>query len=624
VTGPRGPGASPVSGPDPGIVRVANCSGFYGDRLSAAREMVEGGPIDVLTGDWLAELTMLILAKDRQRNPRAGYARTFLVQLEEVLGRCLDDGVRIVSNAGGLDPAGCAEAVAELADRLGLSPTIAHVEGDDLLPRLSELRTAGVDLANMDTGETLEEVGVEPLTANAYLGGWGIREALDRDADVVITGRVTDAAVVVGAAAHHHRWARTDWDALAGAVVAGHVIECGAQCTGGNYAFFEEVPGLEHPGFPIAEIAADGSSVITKHAGTGGLVSVGTVTAQLLYEIQGPDYANPDAVVDLTSIHLAEDGPDRVRIHGVRGRPAPDRAKVAINYLGGWRNRMTFVLTGLDTEAKAEVAERTLWSLVPGGRQAFDAVDVRLRRTDRPDPATNDDALAELTVTVMDADREKVGRAFSNRVIEMVLASYPGFFTSSPPTDATSFGVYWPALVPAGAVRHEVIVTTPDQRRSGHPGDRVSVPPAPTAGPGAEPAGSTDAGPTGGGPTDGSWPPTDTVRAPLGRVVGARSGDKGGNANVGVWARTDEAWRWLRAFLTEERVRALMPAETEGREVQVHLLPNLRAVNVIVVGLLGRGVAASTRTDPQAKGLGEYLRAKVVDVPRPLLPERTA
>jgi hypothetical protein len=599
-----------------GVVRVANCSGFYGDRLSAAREMVEGGPIDVLTGDWLAELTMLILAKDRQRNPRGGFARTFLLQLEEVLGRCLDDGVRIVANAGGLNPAGCADAVAELADRLGLAPTIAHVEGDDLLPRVAELRAAGVDLANMDTGESLEEVGAEPLTANAYLGGWGVREALTRGADVVVTGRVTDAAVGVGAAAHHHGWARTDWDALAGAVVAGHVIECGAQCTGGNYAFFEEVPGLEHPGFPLAEIAADGSSVITKHPGTGGLVSVGTVTAQLLYEIQGPDYVNPDVVVDLTSVRIADDGPDRVRIHGVRGRPAPDRAKVAVNYVGGWRNRMTFMLTGLDVEAKADLAERTLWSLVPGGREAFHTVDVRLRRTDRDDPPTNDDALAELSVTVMDTDRDKVGRAFSNRVIEMVLASYPGFFTSSPPTDATSFGVYWPALVPADLIHHEVLVTTAGDRRAGIPGDRMTVAPAPTGPPGPV---TGDPGPTG----DRSEPSVDTVRLPLGRVVGARSGDKGGNANVGVWARSDEAWCWLRDFLTEERVRRLMPAETEGREVQVDLLPNLRAVNVIIVGLLGRGVAASTRTDPQAKGLGEYLRAKVVDLPRSLLPERT-
>ncbi|HEX4904252.1 MAG TPA: acyclic terpene utilization AtuA family protein, partial [Acidimicrobiales bacterium] len=273
-------------------LRIANCSGFYGDRVAAAREMVDGGPIDVLTGDWLAELTMLILAKNRQRDASTGFARTFVTQMEQVMGDCLDRGIRVVSNAGGLAPAACAAAVQAVADKLGLSPSIAYVEGDDLLGRLGELRAAGHDLANLDTGEPLGEKQV--WTANAYLGGWGIAEALGRGADIVITGRVTDAAVVIGPAAWHHGWARDDWDALAGALVAGHVIECGPQATGGNYSFFQEVPGLERPGFPIAEVAADGSSVITKHPGHGGLVSVGTVTAQLLYEIGGPAYLNPD------------------------------------------------------------------------------------------------------------------------------------------------------------------------------------------------------------------------------------------------------------------------------------------------------------------------------------------
>lgn len=588
-------------------LRVANCSGFYGDRLSAAREMVDGGPIDVLTGDWLAELTMLILAKDRLKNPQRGFARTFLTQLEEVLGTCLERGIRVVSNAGGLNPAGCAGAVEQLAARLGLAPRVAYVEGDDLMDRLDELRAAGVDLANLDTGETLEEVGAEPITANAYLGGFGIAEALARGADVVVTGRVTDAALVVGPAAAHFGWSRTDWDALAGAVVAGHVIECGAQCTGGNYAFFQEVPGIEHCGFPIAEVHRDGSSVITKHPGTGGLVSVGTVTAQLLYEIQGIRYDNPDVVACFDTIRLEQEGPDRVRISGVRGLPAPAHTKVAINYLGGHRNTMTFVLTGLDIEAKAEVAERTLWSLIPGGKASFDAVDVRLVRTDRPDPRTNEDALAQLRITVIDRDPAKVGRAFSNKVIEMVLASYPGLFTTSPPSEATSFGVYWPTLVPADLPRHEVVVE----------GQRIRIDPV-------RPDRPASPSPVPDGDSEPALPPQalsgETVRAPLGLVAGARSGDKGGNANIGVWARHPDAWPWLTRTLTVDVLRELMPAETDGLEVERAELPNLYALNFVIRGLLGRGVAASTRTDPQAKGLGEYLRAKLVDIPIELLP----
>lgn len=619
-------------------LRVANCSGFYGDRVAAAREMVDGGPIDVLTGDWLAELTMLILAKDKLRNPGGGFAKTFLVQLEDVLGTCLDKGIRIVSNAGGLNPAGCAAAIAELATRLGLTPTIAHVEGDDLMGRLDELRSRGIDLANLDTGEKLDELGVEPVTANAYLGGWGVVEGLQRGADVVVTGRVTDAAVVVGAAAWHHGWARTDWDEIAGAVVAGHIIECGAQCTGGNYAFFGEVPGLEHPGFPIAEIAGDGSFVVTKHPGTGGAVTTGTVTAQLLYEIQGVEYLNPDATVRMNSIRVDQQGPDRVRVHGVRGLPGPEHAKVAINYLGGWRNSMTFVFTGLDIDQKSELAERTLWTLVPGGKESFDAVDVRLRRTDREDPATNDDALAELRVTVMDRDKDKVGRAFSNKVIEMVLANYPGFFTTSPPSDASSFGVYWPALVPVDFPDHQLVVG----------GERIDIAPPPTSPPPLQQRRSipkeerSRPEPTVARHPETlsvlledigrrritvdahdevalNWDELPTERGPLGRLVGARSGDKGGNANIGVWVRDDESYDWLSWFLTVERLRELMPEETGGLDVHRYELPNLRALNIVIVGLLGRGVAASTRTDPQAKGLGEYLRAKHVDIPTTLL-----
>ncbi len=304
-------------------IRIANCSGFYGDRLSAAREMVEGGPIDVLTGDWLAELTMLILWKGRQRDASRGWARTFLTQMEEVLGTCVDRGIKVVTNAGGLNPAGLADEVRTVADRLGLTVGVAHVEGDDLVPRLDELQQDGHDLAHLDTGVPLADAGGEVVTANAYLGAWPIVEALRGGADVVVCPRVTDASLVVGPAAWHHGWEPTEWDRLAGAVAAGHLIECGPQVTGGNYAFFTEVPGLEHPGFPIAEVADDGSSIITKHPGTGGRVSVGTVTAQLLYEIAGPDYPNTDVVARFDTVPLNEDAPDRVRVSGTRGLPAP-------------------------------------------------------------------------------------------------------------------------------------------------------------------------------------------------------------------------------------------------------------------------------------------------------------
>jgi hypothetical protein len=592
-------------------ILIANCSGFYGDRLAAAEEMVTGGPIDVLTGDFLAELTMLILAKNQLRDPSAGYARTFLTQMEQVMGTCLDQSIKVVSNAGGLSPRTCAERVADIADRLGLSPVVAFVEGDDLKPRMAELRAAGCELRNLDTGEPLGDRDV--LTANAYLGGWGIAEALRRGADIVVTGRVTDAALTLGPAAWHHGWGRHDWDALAGGVVAGHVIECGAQATGGNYAFFQEVEGLEHPGFPIAEVADDGSAVITKHAAHGGAVTIGTVTAQLLYEIGSEKYLNPDVTARFDSIRLAPDssGPDRVRISGVTGEPPPDTAKVALNYVGGHRTTMTLLLTGLDIEAKAALAERTLWSSIAGGKEAFDAVEVQLLRTDHEDPVSNEAALAQLRITVKSADERAVGRALTSKVTEMALASYPGFFGG--PSSSQAYGVYWPTTVPAGLVWQDVVILGSSDGLTVV--DPVLPPPEGAAG--------ADA-PLGEMPAGQAEPVRNkelevTERAPIGRVMGARSGDKGGNANLGVWARSDLGYSWLRGFLTTARLLELVPEAAALRAVERYELAGIRAINFVLVGLLGEGVASSPRVDAQAKGLGEYLRAKVVDVPVALL-----
>jgi len=606
------------------VLRIANCSGFYGDRFSAARELVEGGPIDVLTGDYLAELTMLILWKARQRDASLGYAMTFYKQMEEVLATCIERGIKIVSNAGGLNPAGLAEKLRELAGKLGVEATVAHVEGDDLLDDLGKLRARGEDLVHLDTGLALSEAPSEPVSANAYLGGFGIATALAGGADVVVTGRVTDASLVVGPAAWRFGWSRHDWDRLAGAVAAGHVIECGPQATGGNYSFFGEVPGLEHPGFPIAEISEDGSAVITKHPGTGGSISVGTVTAQLLYEIAGPLYENPDVVADFSTIHLEQAGPDRVRLSGARGRPAPEKLKVSVNLLGGWRNTMTFVLTGLDIEEKADLLVRTLERAV-GGDRGFDVLedhDIRLVRTDRPDADTNEQASAQLRVTVKDSDPQRVGRSFSSAAIELALANYPGFYLTSLPGDASAYGVFWPALV-AREVTDEVVVHNDGRREvvpALDPSGRVATgaDARDASLPGRDEASMSSDAALDVGPSSGPLDLGPTRPLPLGTVIGARSGDKGGNANVGLWARSDEGYRWLCAELSVGRFRRLLPEADELR-IDRYELANLRALNFVVHGLLGEGVASSTRPDPQAKSLGEYLRSRVVDLPVALL-----
>ena len=570
-------------------VRIANCSGFFGDRISAAREMVDpavldDSPVDVLTGDWLAELTMLILHKQRARNAEAGYASTFLTQMEQVLGTCAERGIKVVTNAGGLNPAGCAEKVRDIASRLGLSVNVAHVEGDDLMPRVDGLRP---HLAHLDTGDPLTR---EPVSANAYLGGWGVAAALGAGADVVVCPRITDAALVVGPAAWWWDWALDDWDALAGSVVAGHIIECGAQTTGGNYSFFGTIPDLSAPpGFPIAEVDRDGSSVITKHPGTGGLVDVGTVTAQLLYEIGPAAYANPDVITHFDTISLAQDGADRVRVSGTVGTPAPPTTKVCINLDGGYRNRLTFVLTGLEQEAKAEWARDALFRRL-GGEDRFDSVETRFVEA-ASDAAGQEAASGRLHVTVKSADERAVGRAFSAAAVELALASYPGFFVTAPPGEAQAFGVYWPALVPNEEVDPVVVLQD---------GTRVAVPRPQTA-------------PVGPSPRDRmlvSAPPVGPARGePLGLHFGARSGDKGGNANVGIWARSPGGYAWLRDNLTADTIVRLMP-EVAGLRIDRHELPNLLALNFVLVGYLGEGVASNSAFDAQAKGLGEYLRSR--------------
>ncbi|ORT58762.1 acyclic terpene utilization AtuA family protein [Streptomyces sp. CB03238] len=553
-------------------LRIGNASGFYGDRFDAVREMLTGGDLDVLTGDYLAELTMLILGRDRLKDPELGYAKTFLKQMEEGLGLAHERGVKIVTNAGGLNPAGLADALRALARRLGLPEVrVAHVEGDQL------------------------PVPDGALTANAYLGGGGITACLRGGADVVVTGRVTDAALVSGPAAWWFGWGPEAYDRLAGAVVAGHVLECGTQATGGNYAFFAR-HDIRRPGFPVAELYEDGSSVIAKQDGTGGVVDVGTVTAQLLYETAGARYAGPDVTARLDTVRLEADGRDRVRISGVRGEAPPPTLKAGLNRLGGWRNEVVFVLTGLDIEAKARLVREQLEGSFAKSAEAR----WELARTDRPDAGTEETASALLRLVVRDADPDAVGRAVSGAAIELALGSYPGFHVTAPPGKGAPYGVFEAVYVDPGTVTHTAVL--PD-------GERLVVP-APPSTRALEPVPQL--------PLPEPLPDGPLRRAPLGLVAGARSGDKGGDANVGVWAPTDEAWRWLAHALTVDRLRELIP-ETAPLEVVRHVLPNLRALNFVVSGLLGEGVAAQARFDPQAKALGEWLRARHLDIPEALL-----
>ena len=585
------------------VIKIGNCSGYYGDKLSAAKDMVEGGPIDVLTGDYLAELTMTILFNQKlQRGEDKGYVGTFLKQIKDVAETCKKNNIKIVTNAGGLNPSSMANEIINILKEMSIDLKVAYIDGDDLMPRLEELKDQGEGFVNIDKNATLNSNEHNLLTANAYLGAWGIKEALDEGADIVVCPRVTDAAVVIGPAAWKFKWKRTDFDELAGALAAGHIIECGCQATGGNYSFFEEVPSFINVGYPIAEIESDGSFTITKHPGTGGLVSVGTVTAQLLYEISSPAYINPDVISHFDTLEINQIGPDRVRVSGCRGSNPPGKHKVCINLATGYRNGMDLVLTGLDIEAKAKTITDTLFHSV-GGKDQFDEVSVNLYRTDKKNPNSNEEAMATLSISVKSRNPDLVGRLFSAKIIELSLANYPGFFSAGTGKKPGPVISYWPALIDSKHIKEYVHVdgktleiepTSQLQfQENFYQKQPVTIEPAPQ--------GKMD-------------------EISFGRLFGARSGDKGGCANIGVWAKTDLSFSFLYNFLSVEKLKELMP-DLNKFSIDRYELPNINSLNFYIHGILEDGVSSNNRMDGQAKSLGEYLRSKTISVPKIIIEE---
>ena len=585
------------------VIKIGNCSGYYGDKLSAAKDMVEGGPIDVLTGDYLAELTMTILFNQKlQRGEDKGYVGTFLKQIKDVAETCKKNNIKIVTNAGGLNPSSMANEIINILKEMSIDLKVAYIDGDDLMPRLEELKDQGETFVNIDKNTNLDSTEHNLLTANAYLGAWGIKEALDEGADIVVCPRVTDAAVVIGPAAWKFKWKRTDFDELAGALAAGHIIECGCQATGGNYSFFEEVPSFINVGYPIAEIESDGSFTITKHPGTGGLVSVGTVTAQLLYEISSPAYINPDVISHFDTLEINQIGPHRVRVSGCRGSNPPGKHKVCINLATGYRNGMDLVLTGLDIEAKAKIITDTLFHSV-GGKDQFDEVSVNLYRTDKKNPNSNEEAMATLSISVKSRNPDLVGRLFSAKIIELSLANYPGFFSAGTGKKPGPVISYWPALIDSKHIKEYVHV------------DGKTLEIEPTSQLQFE-ENYYQKQPV----TIELAPQGEMDEISFGRLFGARSGDKGGCANIGVWAKTDLAFSFLYNFLSVEKLKELMP-DLNKYSIDRYELPNINSLNFYIHGILEDGVSSNNRMDGQAKSLGEYLRAKTISVPKIIIDE---
>ena len=585
------------------LIKIANCSGFYGDKLSAAKDLVDGGPIDVLTGDYLAELTMTILYGQKlQRGEDKGYVGTFLKQVKEIAKTCNEKNIKIVTNAGGLNPKSMASEIQKILKEQALDMKVAYIDGDDLMPEMSNLIDSGEEFVNIDKNTSLKNSGYTPLTSNVYLGAWGIKEALDNGADIVVCPRVTDAAVVIGPAAWKYNWDRNNYDALAGALAAGHIIECGCQATGGNYAFFKEVLDFDNVGYPIAEIYEDGSFNITKHPGTGGLVSKGTVTAQLLYEISSPAYVNPDVIAHFDTLKIEEVDKDKVHVSGCRGSSPPKDHKVCINLAGGNRNGMEIILTGMDIEDKAKVFTDTLFNSV-GGKDQFDEVFIELHRTDKENPSTNEEAMASLVISVKSMNQELVGRLFSAKIIELALANIPGFFAQTSPKSSGPVIVYWPALINSKYIKERVHVD----------GKEIEI--IPTSQMGLEEI-YYQREPI----------KIDDIKSSshseifFGDLFGTRSGDKGGCANLGVWAKNNMTFSFLYNFLTIEKIKELMP-DLSKYEIERFELPNINSLNFYIHDILQDGVSSNNRKDSQAKSLGEYLRAKKILVPNEILGE---
>ena len=583
------------------LVRIANAGGYWGDDPEALYRQVSGGPVDYVTSDFLAEITMVILHRQRARNPKAGFAYDFIQQLKPALQIIAERGVTVIVNAGGINPHGCAEAVATLCREAGVRLPVGVVSGDNLLDRIEGLEARGVRLDHMDGARSYDEIRGKVVAANVYLGAKPVVEALRRGARIVVTGRTTDAALILAPLVHEFDWQWDDWNRIAAGVVAGHILECGAQATGGNFTDWESLPSMLDMGYPIVEAEPDGAFVVTKHPGTGGAVTCATVTEQLLYEIGDPQaYLTPDVTVDFTSVELQPAGPDRVRVADVRGTPPPATLKASVVYSDGFKAVGTSLMSGPNVVAKGRrLADMLFHRLGDYLERRVDCVGYRgCWGGAAPDVEPNE---AVFRVGVRDHDRRKIER-FANHFLAFGLQAPPGFGIFAGRPDVQEALGFWPALVPRELVSAEVDVLDGERR------EHCEVPMAlPGAGgsaarrtPARSPAATTPAG--------------STRRLRLSAIAYARSGDKGDHANIGVAARTDAAYAVLREVLTAARVKEYFADLVRGDVIRYEL-PNLRAFNFMLHNALGGGGTLSLRVDHQGKTLAQGLLQMEIDVP---------
>ncbi|WP_338497997.1 acyclic terpene utilization AtuA family protein [Pseudomonas sp. WP18] len=588
----------------PGTIRIGCASAFWGDTCSAAAQLVEGGALDYLVFDYLAEVTMSILAGARLKDPQAGYATDFIEVLTPLLPRLHAERIRVISNAGGVNPQACAAALQAACDQAGVPLKIAVLLGDDLQGQWDRL--AGQGLREMFSGEPLPPACV---SSNAYLGSPGIVEALRLGADIVITGRVVDSAVVSAPLVHEFGWAWDDYDKLAQAALAGHLIECGAQCTGGNFTDWREVPDYEHIGFPIVDVSADGQFIVTKAPGTGGLITPLTVGEQLLYEIGDPQgYLLPDVICDFSQVRLIQQGKHAVRVHGARGLPPSDQYKVCATGLDGYRCTATCLIAGIDAVAKAErvgqaIIARTSQMFSQRGWAPYREVNVELlgsEATYGQHRRRQDTREVVLKLAVRHPDRQALV-LFSREIAQAATGMAPGLTgmvggrpTVSPLIRLFSFLIdkaHCTLAIECQGQRHPCPLPPLDTLQTGDLPLAADVP---------KPQGRADAS------------------VPLVKLAVARSGDKGNHVNIGVIARAPEYLPWIAEALTPEVVVDWMSHVLDpllGR-VERWYLPGTHSLNFLLENALGGGGAASLRGDPQGKALAQQLLDIQIPVPQ--------
>ena len=594
-------------------IRIGNAGGYWGDDPTALRRQLAGGPLDYVSIDYLAEITMSILQKQRQADPQLGYAGDFVTQLRDCLPLALERGTRIVTNAGGINPVALGRRLIALARELGLDLKVGVVHGDDIAAQLPALLAGGERFAHMETGAPLAPHLGRVLSANVYFGAEPVVRALAEGCQVIVTGRVTDTGITLAPLIHEFGWDMADWDRMAAGVVAGHIIECGCQASGGNLTDWDDVPSYRNMGYPIVEVEADGAFTVTKHPRTGGLVSLKSVKEQLVYEMGDPAcYISPDGVARFDTIQLAEAGRNRVRVWGVQGLPAPETLKVSLTIADGWKATGELLVSGPDVRRKANVIAAALWRRLEDLDSRCEATHASLVGDDAAWPPALRGAEPReilLRLGVRDHDRARV-ETFGVQLPALILAGPPGLAVTGGRPKPAPVVAYWPALLRREHAPARVLtLDTAGAERSWEvpfPHRGAGAPPPPRRPRRARPAPPA---------------PGRTRRVLLRDLAYARSGDKGDTCNIGVLARSPAIYAWLLANLTAARVRAFFKGRVRGRVVR-HELDNLQALNFLLEEALGGGGTVSLLIDPQGKTFAQALLQLPLEVPASLLKSR--